>query len=124
MRVRDFIVASFALKTSAQLAARANGTNAKRIGIFKIYSANETEIIMGEDDRHLDFRVSIPCSAGSGAETSRQLTLATVVHCHNRLGRVYIFAIAPFHRMVVKGCLRRAGRVGWPQAVVAPVKGR
>jgi hypothetical protein len=124
MRVRDFIVAGFGLKTAGQLTTLASSAKAERIGIFKIYSANETEIIMGEDDKHLDFRISILCSNGSGPESSRVLTVTTVVSCHNRLGRTYIFAIAPFHRMVVKSCLRRAGRVGWPQGVDCAVKGR
>jgi hypothetical protein len=42
------------------------------------------------------------------------LTLSTVVHCHNALGRTYIRVIAPFHRLIVKSCLRRAARTGWP----------
>jgi hypothetical protein len=123
MKVRDFIVAGFGLKTAAQLAAPASGANAKRIGIFRIYGASETEIILGEDDRHLDFRISILCSSGPAPE-SRLLTVATVVHCHNLLGRAYIVAIAPFHRAVVKACLRRAACVGWPQAATGAVKRR
>jgi hypothetical protein len=38
------------------------------------------------------------------------------VHCHNRLGRIYIFLIAPFHRWLVQAILRRAAHIGWPQA--------
>lgn len=119
-RVRDMIVARFGLKTAAHLASLATeateATEAKteRLGIFRIYSTNDTEIVVGEDDRHLDFRVSVLCS-GVPAETSSQLTVSTVVHCHNLLGRTYLFAIAPFHRMVVKASLRRAAGIGWPQ---------
>lgn len=115
MKVRDFIVGGFGLKTAAQLAAPVSGINAKRIGIFRIYDVNETEIVLGEDDRHLDFRISIACANASRPE-NRLLTVTTVVHCHNLLGRAYILAIAPFHRMVVKACLRRAARLGWPPA--------
>src|SRR5262249_55572186 len=45
-----------------------------------------------------------------------QLTVSTVVHCHNLLGRAYIMVIAPFHHLVVRASLRRAARVGWPKA--------
>jgi hypothetical protein len=41
------------------------------------------------------------------------------VHCHNRLGRIYITLIAPFHRLVVEASLRRAARLGWPTAAKA-----
>jgi len=111
MKVRDTIVACFGLKTARQLASLAN-----RVGIFKVYSTNQTEIVLGEDDKHLDFRISILCSGQAEPEGSRQLVFSTVVHCHNRLGRAYIFVIAPFHRMVVKASLLRAARIGWPLA--------
>ena len=112
-RVRDRIVAGFGLKTAKHLATLAAGAQAQRIDIFKVYSRNDTEIVLGEEDRHLDFRVSFLCLGD-------QLIVSTVVHCHNRLGRAYLFAIAPFHRMVVKASLRRAARIGWPRAAVLP----
>lgn len=118
-RVRDVIVAVFGLKTAKHLATLANDANAHRVGIFKVYSTNEAEIVMGEDDKHLDFRVSVLCSAGPTPASDRLLTVTTVVHCHNLLGRTYLFVIAPFHRMVVKASLNRAARIGWPQAASA-----
>ncbi|WP_307719043.1 DUF2867 domain-containing protein [Massilia glaciei] len=111
-RVRDVIVAGFGLKTAKHLATLAKDAQSDRVGIFKIYSTNETEIVLGEDDKHLDFRVSVLCSYGPAPESGRQLTVSTVVHCHNLLGRTYLFIIAPFHRVVVKASLRHAARVG------------
>jgi hypothetical protein len=108
MRVRDAIVAAFGLKTGKHLATLATSARLERVGIFKIYSKNATEIVIGEDDRHLDFRVSVLCA-------NAELTVSTVVHCHNRLGRIYLLLIAPFHRMVVKASLRRAATIGWPR---------
>lgn len=113
MRVRDLIVARFGLKTAAQLAA---DVHAGRIGIFRIYSVNETEIVVGENDRHLDFRASFLVAPAIAPASGAQLTASTVVHCHNLLGRTYIFMIAPFHRLIVKASLRRAAALGWPQA--------
>ncbi|WP_434609909.1 DUF2867 domain-containing protein [Pseudomonas sp. R1-7] len=111
MKVRDTIAACFGLKTASHLA-----TLADRIQIFKVYSTNKTEIVLGEDDKHLDFRISILCPEEGEPEDTRQLVFSTVVHCHNRLGRAYLFVIAPFHRLVVKASLRSAARVGWPLA--------
>lgn len=119
-RVRDLIVARFGLKTARHLATLAGDAKADRVGIFKVYSTSETEIIVGEDDKHLDFRVSVLCSGGPAPDSGRQLTISTVVHCHNLLGRAYLFVIAPFHRMVIKASLRRAALVGWPQAAMSP----
>lgn len=115
MRVRDMIVACFGLKTASGLARLGSGAKTERVGIFKIYSTSRTEIVLGEDDKHLDFRVSVLCSGAPGPGTGALLTVSTVVHCHNLLGRIYILAIAPFHRMVIKASLRRAARIGWPR---------
>jgi hypothetical protein len=116
MKIRDIVVAGFGLKTARNLALLAADAKAGRLGIFKVYSKNETEIVFGEDDSHLDFRLSVLCFSGTTKESHHQLVFSTVVHCHNRLGRAYIFVVAPFHRMVVKASLLRAARVGWPLA--------
>lgn len=116
MIVRDAIVVPFGLKTAKHLATLSNDARAPRVGIFKVYSTNEDEIVLGEDDTHLDFRLSVLCSGAPASDGSRELTLTTVVHCHNLLGRAYIRAIAPFHRLVVMASLRSAARIGWPMA--------
>lgn len=115
-KLRDLIVAGFGLKTTKELASLGNGAKAQRVGIFRIYSTSRNEIVVGEDDKHLDFRVSVLCSGEPASTSGGQLTLSTVVHCHNLLGHAYLFVIAPFHRMVVKASLRRAAQVGWPEA--------
>ena len=116
MRVRDALVAGFGLKTAGQLMKADGSAKANRIGLFKIYSTSTHEIILGEDDKHLDFRLSLLYQARPSAVSSPHLILSTVVHCHNRLGRTYIFIIAPFHRLIVQSMLRRASRIGWPKA--------
>jgi hypothetical protein len=114
--VRDAIVAGFGLKTAKHLATLSSDTTAPRISIFKVFSTSETEVVLGENDKHLDFRLSILCSQGSPPETGNQLTLSTVVHCHNLWGRTYLSIIAPFHRQVVKTSLHHAAKAGWPKA--------
>ena len=114
--LRDAIVAGFGLKTAKHLATLSTDPTANRISIFRVFGATKTEVVLGENDRHLDFRVSVLCTPSSPLNTSNQLTLSTVVHCHNRLGRVYLSVIAPFHRQVVKASLRSAANCGWPKA--------
>jgi hypothetical protein len=119
MRVRDALVAGFGLKTSKQLLAPAASSAApgsdKRIHLFKIYETGTHEILLGEDDKHLNFRVSVLHRTRTvAAQSASYLTVSTVVHCHNRLGRLYILLIAPFHRWIVQSSLRRAARAGWP----------
>ena len=46
----------------------------------------------------------------TGAAGGRELVVVTVVHCHNRLGRMYLAVIAPFHRTILRANLERAVR--------------
>lgn len=116
LAVRDALVGGFGLKTAKHLTSLGAESGAGRLGIFKIYSISPTEVVLGEDDKHLDFRLSVLCSGQPLPGAKRHLILSTVVHCHNRLGRLYIFLIAPFHRLVVRASLRRAARIGWPSS--------
>lgn len=119
MAVRDAIVAGFGLKTAKHLGT-GDSDKESRVGIFKIYSKAPTEIVLGEDDKHLDFRLSVLYSGTPSPLGKQRLIVSTVVHCHNRLGRAYIFFIAPFHRLIVQASLRRAARIGWPPAEAQP----
>jgi hypothetical protein len=116
MKIRDAIVAGFGLKTTKQLAAADAKNKENRVGIFKIYGKAPSEIILGEDDKHLDFRLSVLRLGSAPLPGKQRLILSTVVHCHNRLGRLYIFIVAPFHRLVVQASMRRAARMGWPKS--------
>ncbi|MEJ8845167.1 DUF2867 domain-containing protein [Variovorax rhizosphaerae] len=107
MGVRDSAVKLFGLKTSGALRA----DTSPRVAFFRIYETHDDEVVLGEDDRHLDFRLSMlqrPVPGGG-----REVVATTVVHCHNRLGRNYIRLIAPFHRMVARSALDRASKGGW-----------
>jgi hypothetical protein len=66
-------------------------------------------MVVGEDDRHLDFRAAI--LQRTDAAGGRELVVVTVVHCHNRLGRTYLAVIAPFHRTILRANLERAVRM-------------
>jgi len=114
--IRDTIVTLFGLKTARHLVTLANDASVPRISFFRVFGTSETEVVLGENDKHLDFRVSVLCTPGLSSNTGNQLILSTVVHCHNLLGRTYLSIIAPFHRQVVKASLRRAANVGWPKA--------
>jgi uncharacterized protein Usg len=110
--VRDVAVAGFGLKTSRQLRQVPSTDGVARIYIFRVYDITRDEAILGEDDKHLDFRVSVQ-------RRSDDIVVTTVVHCHNLLGRLYLVLITPFHRLVVKSMLRRAARRGWPRLIQA-----
>lgn len=100
MAVRNLAVAPFGLKKAVEGKAASHPT----IGIFPVVSETPDRVVMGFDDKHLDFRVIVDTSP---ARRGQSVTAATVVRTHNLLGRVYLAAVLPFHRIIVPALLRR-----------------
>src|SRR5262245_24218976 len=98
-RVRDAMMAPVGVKSSRAVGAAA-AARGPVIGFFPLLSKSAKELVVGEDDRHLDFRVAILLR--TGAAGGRELVVVTVGHCHNRLGGTYLAVIAPFHRVVAR----------------------
>lgn len=96
LALRDAVVSPLGLKT-----AHARSDQA-RIGIFPVVGETPERMILGFDDRHLDFRVFIDVSPARGGQ---RVTATTVVRTHNRLGRAYLAAVLPFHRLIVRAML-------------------
>ncbi len=106
MALRNRLVAPFGLKTSAQETAR----DAAAIGLFPIRSATPTRIVLGFEDKHLDFLLVVDVAAGTGDSA---VTATTLVKLNNLFGRAYLTAIMPFHKAVVRTMLTgMATRIG------------
>lgn len=71
-----------------------------RVGIFTLLYLAENEVILGDNDKHLEVRVSLFRQAA-------ELTITTVVHNHNWLGRAYMLVVKPAHRVIVRVLLRQ-----------------
>jgi hypothetical protein len=110
MALRDRIVGVVGLKTSPRDTRDLAHTKLQpgaRLGIFRVFARSADEILLGEDDRHLDFRVSI-LRQGDGAAS--WLIVSTIVRFNNWLGRVYFLPVRPLHRLIVPAMLRSALR--------------
>jgi len=72
-------------------------------GGFPVVAEGPEELILGLNDRHLDFRLVLNTRpAGHGCTF---VSLATLVAPHNLGGRTYLAAILPFHRLIVSQML-------------------
>ena len=81
----------------------------ERIARFELRAQTDCELIMGGDDKHLDFRVSLAKIIEEGRTT---VALTTLVMPHNLFGRIYLRAILPFHRFGVRKLLENAAAAG------------
>jgi hypothetical protein len=111
LAIRDSVVSCFGLKTTRKIRSRAQVEHADTVDFFPVLGRFSNELIVGEDDRHLDFRASILLRLEG---PDYELVATTVVHCHNWLGHSYLALIMPFHRLIVRSNLKRAAQRGWP----------
>lgn len=116
LALRDALVRPFGLKTTAAMREQLARSGVAHVGIFRLLSATPQEVVFGERDRHLDFKLSILVRPAEGSPPTssssprREVVATTVVHCHNRLGRAYLALILQGHVFVVRSLLKEAGR--------------
>lgn len=106
LKLRDQLVRPFGLIRSAPIAANLHPPFAigQRIGPLRLLTLTDREAVLGENDRHLDVRVSF-LLPGDGKMWS-----STLVATHNSLGRAYMAVVLPFHRALVPIMGRRMVR--------------
>ena len=99
MKVRDIIAKRLGLRTvehyvpgSPEHPARCEPRDT--VGFFRVFERTEDEAILGQDDRHLNFRVSVLVEGG-------HVTISTMVSYNNLLGRIYFAIVKPVHRFIV-----------------------
>lgn len=104
MKLRNLIAAPFGLKAAPD--ERLGPDNS--IGTFPLVSKSPNRVVLGLDDRHLDFRVVVDVVNGEGERQTVSAT--TYVKTHNALGRFYLAVVKPFHRIIVPAMLAQVGR--------------
>jgi hypothetical protein len=92
LRLRNALVRPFGLKTGEPDRP-----------IFPTCRETDDEIILGTDDRHLDFRIGLIRQDG-------RIYMSTWVHPHNAFGRAYLTLIMPFHILISRGAVARMAR--------------
>ena len=93
-KLRNRIVGVFGLKTDKN--------SEKTDTFFTIIENTENEIVMGEVDKHLNFKLSILKN-----NIENTISLITIVHFNNIWGNIYFFPVKPFHKIILKTMLKR-----------------
>jgi hypothetical protein len=93
LKLRNTLVAPLGLKT---------GTT-EDTEIFPNTHRSESELNLGIDDNHLNFRIALLRDQG-------HIYMATWVHRNNLLGRIYLAVVMPFHILISRNALRQVAR--------------
>jgi Protein of unknown function (DUF2867) len=114
MALRNHVVAVFGLKNLGGMSGidMAKEESAyrlgDRVGIFTLISRSANEVLLGDRDKHLDVVVSVHKRI-DGERGATIVTVTTVVHVKNWLGRLYMLPVAPAHRVVARAMVRAVG---------------
>ncbi|MCG7491961.1 DUF2867 domain-containing protein [Thalassobius sp. Cn5-15] len=91
LNLRNILVKPLGLKTE---------TSAEGDNLFPVTHDSADEVILGTDDKHLDFRIAILRDQG-------RIYMSTWVHPHNRMGQIYLQLVMPFHVLIMRNSIRR-----------------
>ncbi|MFH1074906.1 MAG: DUF2867 domain-containing protein [Candidatus Firestonebacteria bacterium] len=106
-KIRNLSVRIFGLKTGdvKNIHTAAHYPIGSKALYFTVLDRNDNEIVMAENDRHLNFRMSVLIDR---KKTDTVIYLTTIVQFNNIWGQIYFLPVKPFHRIIVKSMLKRA----------------
>jgi hypothetical protein len=100
LHLRDLIVKPLGLKTGKNMEKKTDQSTEDYF--FPVLDLLDNEVVMGESDAHLNFRVSVLID-----RSENLIFITTAVHYNNVWGRLYFLPVRPFHGVIVKACAKR-----------------
>jgi len=115
MKLRNIAVRLVGLKNLGGLSelapdkADSNYKVGDRLGIFTLLEITPDEVLVGDDDKHLKVILSVSCEKQPTGQTL--VTVTTVVHVHNLLGKIYMLPVIPMHKLIAPAVAKAIGRL-------------
>jgi len=106
LKIRNSIVGKLGLKTGNKkdtIVEVYYPTGSKAV-FFTVIDRNDQEIVMGENDKHLNFRTSVYIDKNG---LNSDIYLSTLVHYNNFWGKLYFLPVKPFHKLIIKSLMRK-----------------
>lgn len=110
---RNKVVGLFGLKTPKNTTDKQKQIDnfkcekGEQLGLFKVFDKTNNEVILGEDDKHLNFRISLLLDKFADKNEQKNLTITTTVKFNNLFGRLYFLPVRPFHKLIVPTMLKK-----------------
>jgi hypothetical protein len=107
LKLRNAIVRPFGIKTSIDAVPSSKQGELQpgtAVGVFEVLDRGQNEeIMLGEDDKHLDYRVSIQLKR---EEEKCWVVVSTVVKLNHWLGRAYFVPVRSVHKVIVPAMMK------------------
>ena len=110
-KLRDWIVKPFGLKSDEndknfKQKFEASIRNSGQFNLMSVPAKSANETVMRLTDKHLTAELSVRNEKSN--DNMLKISIITLVHYHNMLGKIYFFAIRPFHKIIVKTMIKRS----------------
>jgi hypothetical protein len=103
LALRNLIVAPFGLVTGPRKLSQ----ETEFIGMLPVLSETDDRVVLGLNDRHLDFRIVVDLQPQNSS--GKRMVMTTLVKTHNVFGRLYLMIVKPFHRIIVPTIMKTTG---------------
>lgn len=110
--IRDKMATLFGIKISGRVAEMKkrleifNFKSGEQLGLFKVYAKSKNEVVIGEDNKLLNIRISLFSDKQFNETPFRKLTITTTVEFNNWFGRLYFLPVGLFHKFIVPSMLK------------------
>jgi hypothetical protein len=104
LQIRNSIVGFLGLKTEVADFQIETLKKGDRIGFISVEELNSKCAIFRGDDKHLNFIVAFEIF-------NTTLLFSTQVQFNNLFGRIYLYSILPFHKLIVPAILKSCSKV-------------
>lgn len=112
VRLRNFLVKPFDIKTSEEEKVNFDFNKpiekGERVDFFEVANTSENEVLLYGEDMHLEAYLAISIEKHKKLTTIR---FATTVNLRNTFGKVYLFVIKPFYKLIVKSMLKNTAKL-------------
>lgn len=101
LSIRNGLVAPFGLKPGKETSDQPDNS----IGFFPVIEETDERIVVGLDDRHLDFRIVVELTH---VQEITKVLMTTVIRRHNIFGKAYLAVVSPFHKLILPRVMSQA----------------
>lgn len=106
MQIRNTVVRLFGIRAEKGMPQVSPFVVGEKIAFFEIMAIDKDEVILGANDKHLNFRVSVLRENDNAVQFNVKVT--TIVQYLNTFGKIYMTIVKPFHKLVVKRMVAQA----------------
>lgn len=112
LRLREWIAKRLNLKTAPETNEtdrlerlhNFNGHIGESVAVFDVLESDQRELVTGQKDSHLDFKLSFISYSENGRV---MMQMATTVVINNTIGKMYFAVVKPIHKYYMRQIFKR-----------------